>query len=168
MRCCRVDDAGSTNVPSAAPASPPFCLSLLYELSDSNVPSVTEVLFAVRILSQSYLIIAPHHGLNSAPTCPGDPWYAAPCRGALHCCRTVALRAPALRRDRPPLVPRRRLTRGASSTRRRFPCLKRRPRGQRGRYVSPRHTPHSPPSSVQYLEDSAPKGELQPSHAHAA
>ena len=51
MRCCRVDDAGSTNVPSAAPASPPFCLSLLYELSDSNVPSVTEVLFAVRILS---------------------------------------------------------------------------------------------------------------------
>ena len=55
-------------------------------------------------------------------------------------------------------MPRRRLTRGASSTRRRFPCLKRRPRGQRGRYVSPRHTPHLPPSSVQYLEDSAPKG----------
>ena len=161
MRCCRVDDAGSTNVPSAAPASPPFCLSLLYELSHSNVPSVTEVRFFCRPYFH------PHHDLNSAPTCPATHG-AAPCRGALHCCRTVALRAPALRRDRPPLVPRRRLTRGASSTRRRFPCLKRRPRGQRGRYVSPRHTPHSPPSSVQYLEDSAPKGELQPSHAHAA
>ena len=64
MRCCRVDDAGSTNVPSAAPASPPFCLSLLYELSDSNVQSVTEVLFAVRYLLICYLIFAPHHGFK--------------------------------------------------------------------------------------------------------
>ena len=94
MRCCRVDDAGSTNVPSAAPALPPFCLSLLYELSDSNVPSVTEVLFAVRILSYvlSYLCSPPRFKFLLLPArTHGAAPAAAPCIVAApsHCARLL-------------------------------------------------------------------------------
>jgi hypothetical protein len=47
-------------------------------------------------------------------------------------------------------------------------CLKRRLRrtARQVRHATP--PPHSPPSSAQYLDDSALKGELQPLHAHAA